>query len=68
MKIIKCKDEAEFNELNAKARKHMGIPYKKTFEYATFEDWGLDFPVIHEVEAIFPEAVEFAPPTEEEEE
>ena len=67
MKIIKCKDEAEFNELNAKARTHMGIPYKQTFEYATFEDAGLDFPVIPEVEAIFPEAVEFVPPVEEEE-
>ena len=68
MKIIKCKDEAEFNELNAKARKHMGIPFKKTSEYATSETWGLDFPVIPEVEAIFPEAVEFIPPAEEEEE
>jgi len=66
MKIIKCKDEAEFNELNAKAREYMGIPYKKTFDYATFEDAGLDFPVIPKVEVIFPEAVEFLPPSEEE--
>ena len=67
MKVIKCKDEAEFNELNAKARNHLGIPFQQITEYATFEDSGLDFPVTTEVEAIFPEAVEFVPPVEEEE-
>ena len=68
MKIIKCKDEAEFNEYNAKARIHLGIPFQQITEYATFEDSGLDFPVVPEVELIFPDAVEFIPPTEEEEE
>ena len=69
MRVINCKDEAEFAEYNAACEESMNLPTQHIAKYADLEECGLRFPVIKEVAHLFPATlvVEYNGEDEEEE-